>query len=150
MLTFPIDRRKHNAAGSLQVLLVSKGVGLSFRSVGFSGDGPFHFFGEVVESIRHLAHAECFVVPGLNLLGVELHLSGEVVVYVAVFLVGVGCGALQAVAYEAETFEHVGGDIQCEHGQEEDIHQVDHLLTWGNRSFFDSAGHYNNVLMRSG
>ena len=46
-----------------------------------------------------------------------------------VFLGRIGGGAVDALLDDGETVEHLGGDIECQHGHEDDIHQIDHLLT---------------------
>ena len=44
---------------------------------------------------------------------------------------------LQTILYDREAIEHLAGYVECQERHQNDIHQIDHLLTGGYGSFLD-------------
>ncbi len=131
------SRSEHNLIGSLQVFLVLQAVGIAIFAVGLFGNGRFQLSGEAVELLAHLLHQHGLVVPFLHLLRIGRHLLFKVVVDDLILLRGVLRSAVEAFLHDGKAVEHLVGDVQCQHSHQHDIHQVDHLLAWRDRSFSD-------------
>jgi hypothetical protein len=126
---------EHDLGGRFKVLLVDDVGHVGFLSVGLAYDGQFQLACEIVERVAHPLDLLRLVEPRFHLRGVGLHLRFKVVIYHPVLLCGAGCGAVEAFLYDGEAVEHLRRDVQREHCHEDDIHQVDHLLARGYRSF---------------
>ena len=137
-------RSEHHLIGRLQVFLVTDLAGVSIIAVCFPDDGEFELGGKLEERVTHLPHLLRLVKPSLHLGRIGLHLGLEVIIYHLVLLVGVGRRAVEAFLHDGEAVEHLGRDVQREHGHQDDIHQVNHLLARRDRFFLYC--HVCNVL----
>ena len=127
---------QHDAPCSVEIFLVFQSIGRSLFAIGLACDVPTQLFRQVIERVGHVFHAHGLIIPGLHLGGVGCQLLGKILIDGFVFLRGVGRGAVQTVAHDVEAFQHFVRHVERQHGQEDDVHQVDHLLAWRNRTFF--------------
>ena len=127
--------RQHNVASRFEVLLVDEFIGVGIAAIGLAGDGEAQLSHVVVERICLLLHAHGFVVPRAHLCGVAFELVGKVGIEGLVLLDGVIGRAQQAPSNKVESLQNLIGNIERQHSQKDDVHQVDHLLTRRDRSF---------------
>ena len=120
---------QHDAAGSLQVLLIAYVVDVAVLAVALADDGHLQFLGQVIQRVAHLADILGPVVPLLHLGGVGLHLLVEVLIDTLVGLHGILRSLFDAVGHDGETLQHIAADVEGQHGHQHDVHQIDHLLT---------------------
>ena len=137
-VSLPSHGRQHDVAGGFQILLVLQVVGRAVAAVSLAGDGPFQAVGQVIERIGHGAHLHGTVKPRLHLGRVAFELLGQVGIDGSVLFHRVPRRAAQAFAHQREAFEHVTRHVEREHGHQQDVHQVDHLLTRRDGSFLYS------------
>ena len=110
-------------------------VVVGIAAIGLAGDGEAQLSHVVVERICLLLHAHGFVVPRAHLCGVAFELVGKVGIEGLVLLDGVIGRAQQAPSNKVESLQNLIGNIERQHCQKDDVHQVDHLLTRRDRSF---------------
>ena len=110
---------------------------VAILAVGFLNNSQFQLVKEVVEIVAQLLHLLRLVVPLTDLLRVLLHLGGKVVVDSLILLNGRLRGALQALFHNREAVEHLRRDVQCQHSHQNNVHQIDHLLTGRNGSLLN-------------
>ena len=125
------DGRKHHMACSLEIVLVLDVGQVGVLAVGLGHNLLLELLGESIERVAHLLDRHGFGKPLAHLLRVGLHLLLKARIEGTVFLGRIGGGAVDALLDDGETVEHLGGDIECQHGHEDDIHQIDHLLARG-------------------
>ncbi len=145
LLALAGQRRKHHGARSVDIVSIVYILQVAFRPIGFFYDGDLQGFGKVVQRVAHIAHVLRLLIPLPHLLRIAEHLVSEVGHDVIVHLGGVGSGAVQALLHHGKALKHLCRHIERQHSQEDDVHQVDHLLARGDRSFFDC--HYSLTLL---
>ena len=126
---------KHHMASRLEVFLVDQVLGVGIAAVGLAGDGEAQLSHKIVERISLTLHIHGFVVPRTHLGGVAFELGGKVGIEGLVLLDGVIGRAQQAPSNKVESLQNLIGNIERQHCQKDDVHQVDHLLTRRDRSF---------------
>ena len=129
---------QHDGVRGVEVVLVLQGLGVAVLAVGLAGDGPFQQVGIGAEGVGGRLYATGLFKPGSYLRRIGLHLLLEVFVYGQVLLLGVRGAAFQAVAHHGEALEHVGRDVERQHGRQHDVHEVDHALARRDRVFLYS------------
>ena len=134
---------KHHMACRLKVFLVDQVLGVGIATVGLAGDGEAQLSHKIVERISLTLDIHSFVIPRPHLGGVAFELVGKVSIEGLVFLDGIIGRAHQTSSNKVESFQDLVGNIECQHGQKNDVHEVNHLLTWRDRSFL--YGHIDGI-----
>ena len=146
LLTLAANGCQHDVTRCLEVFLVTQVVGIAIGAVGLAGNGPAQLLGEVIKGIGHAFHRHSAVVPGLHLGGIGLQLLGQIGIGRLVLLNHVVRGTIQAGADQVEAFENLIRHVERKHCQQDDVHEIYHLLTGRNGSLFDY--HYSERLSK--
>ena len=117
--------------------------GISLLTVSLTDNGDFQRLCVVVERIAHLPDRRCHHEPLLYLLRILAHHLVQLAEDGLVLLGRIPRRAVQTLFYNREAIEHLGRDVQCQHGHEDDIHKIDHLLARGNLSLLNSHSFYS-------
>ena len=126
---------EHHMACCFEVILALNIVDIAVLAVSLAHNLHLQRLREVVERVAHALHSRSFLEPLLHLLRVLLHLLGEVAVEHLVLLRGVGSGTVQTLLHDREAVEHFRRNVQGKHRHQHHIHEVDHLLAWGDMFF---------------
>ena len=132
-----VARIQHYVCRGFEVLLVYYVAHVAVLAVGIGYDVLLQFVCVVVQRVAHGAYLACLVEPLLYLYGVGFHLFVEIAVDGGVFRGGACCCTVYAFVYERESVEHIARHVEREHSEQNDVHQVDHLLSWRNRFSFN-------------
>ena len=124
------SRREHHRGSGFKVFLVLDVTHIGILAIALPDDTFFKCLGQLVERVGHLPHILCLIIPLLHLFRVLLHLLVEVLIYSLVGLRSIGSGTVQTVIDQREPLQYVARHIECEHGHQDDVHEVDHLLAW--------------------
>ena len=122
--------RQHHLSGSVEIVLGFNVVHIALRTVALLHNIYLQRFNIIIQTVGGVAHLHTqiqplaallwiFVVECLNLLKHHLAARGECAI-----------GAREPLLHLAEPTEHITRHIQGKHGGQNDVHQVDHLLTW--------------------
>ena len=137
---------EHHYSRSFEVVFVLNVFRVAVCTIGFSGDGPFEFVDVAAKTVGRSLHRLRFVPPRLHLDGILAILCLQVVEQIFIFLFRRGDGAVEAVANQRETFEHVRRNVESKHCHQHDVHEVNHLLPRRNRSFLNGHGRMFRML----
>ena len=128
-LSFTGGGRKHDERGGFEVVLAFDVVDVAVFSVGFPHDTLFQGRDVVIERVGVLVHGCCLVIPLTRFLGVVVVVGGELGVERLVLHGDILGRAHETFLDLAETVEHVRRHVQGQHGSQDDIHEVYHLLS---------------------
>ena len=120
---------EHDHGGALEVVAVEDMVRIGAVAVGLVDDFLLEGVDVEVDFAGCQAHVAGFGEPGRALVRVLLGQGLQLSVDGAVALVYVGVGSPQTVLHLCESVQYVAADVERQHGRQNDVHQVDHLLT---------------------
>ena len=113
----PSDGSQHHGAGGIDIVDVFNVVYVGVGTIGLPDDSHLQFFGEIEERIAHGLHGGGLLKPSPHLGRVGGHLVLEVAVERFVLRRGIVRCAVQTLLDHGKAVEHLGGDVQCKHGQ---------------------------------
>ena len=119
----------------IEVIVGLNIVDIALRAIAQMHDIHLQRFNIVVERVRLLAHLICQINPLASLLGVLIVEGLDLVVHGVVARRENVVGAHESLLHLSEPIEHIARHIQCKHSRQNDVHQVDHLLTRRHASY---------------
>ncbi len=125
-----IARSKHNHCSRLEVVAVEDIKHIAVFAIGFLYDSLFESIYVVIKLLRAAAHLRGFLKPCGGFVGILHRQSLKLAIDSTVALAVVAVGAVETLVYLCETVKDVARHIKRQHCRQDDIHQVDHLLTW--------------------
>ena len=149
-LAAPCARGKHHLCAGFQVLAVMDVVDVGVLAVALAYDGLLELLCQIEEGVAHAANVLCLLVPFLHLCRVVLHLLVEGAVDALIDLRGILGTLLQPVSHKREPVQYVARHVECKHGQQDQVHQVDHLLTRGDSFLLYRHCFLNNRVILNG
>ncbi len=121
-------RIKHHNSRRLQIVAVDHIVRIPIFTISLARNLGFQAVNDKENALRLKTHFRCLVEPRATLFrvlhGKSFQLGIDGIVAFRHGLVGSG----QAVVNLRESVEHITRHIQCKHGSQNDVHQIDHLL----------------------
>ena len=145
-LSLSVGRREHHVVSRLLILLIADISDIAILAIGLNHDGLLQTGSKVIQRVAHLAHLLGFVVPLAGFQRVSLQLLLKGFVDGQVLLGGVTCSAVQTFLHNRKTVEHLVRNVKCQHRHQDNVHQVNHPLTWRNGSFLDCHSRYAFIL----
>ena len=121
--------------GSFEVIYSIDMIDIGILAISFFGNSDLERLCKIIERVTHLSDANRLVIPFLHLGWIGFHLLVESRIYILILFLRILCGFHETIIHDAEAIKHLAGDIHRQHCHQDNVHQVDHLLAWGNCSF---------------
>jgi len=125
----PIAWQQHNLIDSLEVLSVADLLGIAIFAIGHLHDLQLDAIHQGIDIVCLLANHEGIIIPSACFVGILLFQGGKLLEELAIACLRTLIAGIESILNVLEATEDITRHIERNHGQEDDIHQVDHLLT---------------------
>ena len=126
--TLSRTRRKHNIRSGLQIILMYNIIDIAILSVCLTHNTQFQLIEIFIERLRTVFHFCRLTIPSSGLFGIGLIKCRKFIIQSLILYRRILCRPHQSLIYLLKPVQHIGRYVQCQHGCEDDIHQVYHLL----------------------